>query len=107
MIKITTAVLVAAAMLAASELFAGDHACCAKSAANAHSTTCLNLASLNLTPDQKSKIETWQSECMKAGCTKESRQMFLSRAKGILSPEQFAQLKTQCDKIGISKKSEA
>jgi hypothetical protein len=107
MIKISTTALVAAAMLAGSALFAGDHACCAKSAANAHSTTCLNLASLNLAPDQKIKIETWQSECMKAGCTKESRQMFLSRAKGILSPEQFAQLKTQCKKMGTAKKNEA
>jgi len=107
MIRITTTALVAAAMLAGSGLFAGDHACCAKGATNAHSTTGLNLASLNLTPDQKSKIETWQSECMKAGCTTESRQMFLSQAKGILSPEQFAQLKTQCKKIDTAKKTEA
>jgi hypothetical protein len=107
MIRITTTALVAAAMLTTSSLFAGDHACCAKGAANAHSTTCLSLASLNLTPDQKSKIETWQSECMKAGCTKESRQMFLSRAKGILSPEQFAQLKTQCEKSANPKKTSA
>ena len=107
MIKITLPALVAAAMLAASSAFAGDHACCAKGAANAHSTECINLASLNLTPDQKTKIETWQAECMKAGCTKESRQTFLSHAKGILSPQQFAELKAQCKKTGISKKSEA
>ena len=67
----------------------------------------MNLASLNLTPDQKTKIETWQAECMKAGCTKESRQTFLSRAKGILSPEQFAGLKAQCKSMGATKKSEA
>jgi hypothetical protein len=106
MIKITTTALVTAAMLAASSLFAGDHACCAKGAANLHSMACVNLASLNLTPDQKSKIETWQSECMKVGCTKESRQMFLNRAKGILSSEQFAQLKEQCKKSGDTKKTQ-
>jgi hypothetical protein len=105
MIK-TITTLVAAAMLVASSAFAGDHACCAKGAANARSTECLNLASLNLKPDQKTKIEAWQAECMKAGCTKESRQTFLSRAKGILSPQQFAELKAQCKKTGISKKSE-
>ena len=44
MIKITATALVAAAMLAASSAFAGDHACCAKSAANAHSMACVNLA---------------------------------------------------------------
>ena len=107
MIKITATTLVAAAMLAASSAFAGDHACCAKGAASANSTECINLASLNLTPDQKTKIEAWQAECMKAGCTKESRQTFLSHAKGVLSPQQFTELKAQCKKTGISKKSKA
>ena len=106
MIK-TATTLVVAAMIAASNAFAGDHACCAKGAASAHSMECINLASLNLTPGQKTKIEAWQAECMKAGCTKESRQTFLSHAKGILSPQHFAELKAQCKKTGISKKSEA
>ena len=107
MSKIITTAFVVAAMLAASSAFAGDHACCAKGAANAHSMECVNLASLNLTPDQKTRIETWQAECMKAGCTKQSRESFLTHAKGILSPQQFAELKAQCKKTGISKKSEA
>jgi Spy/CpxP family protein refolding chaperone len=65
------------------------------------------LAALNLTPDQKAKIEAWQTECMKAGCTKESRQTFLKQAKGVLSPEQFAQLKAQCKKPASGKKTQA
>ncbi len=105
MIKIISTAFVAVAMLVASSAFAGDHACCAKGAANAHSMECINLASLNLTPVQKTKIDAWQAECMKAGCTKESRQTFLSHAKGLLSPQQFAELKAQCKKTGISKKS--
>ena len=64
---------------------------------------CINLASLNLTPDQKTKIETWQAECMKAGCSKQSRETFLTHAKGILSAEQFAQLKAQCKNMGAKK----
>ena len=104
MIKISAIALVAA-MLAASSAFAGDHACCAKGAANAHSVACVNLASLNLTSDQKTKIETWQAQCIKAGCTKQSRETFLTQAKGILSAEQFAQLKAQCKNMGASKKS--
>lgn len=103
--KIITTVLVAAAMLVAFSAFAGDKACCAKSAANTHSMACVNLASLNLTSDQKSKIEAWQAECMKAGCTKQSRETFLTHAKGILSAEQFAQLKAQCKNMGASKMS--
>ncbi len=103
----TATTLVAAAMLAALSAFAGDHACCAKGAVKAHSMECINLTSLNLTPDQKTKIDAWQAECMKAGCTKESRQTFLSHAKGILSPQQFAELKAHCKRTEISKKSEA
>ena len=105
--KISITTLVSAAMLVASSAFAGDHACCAKGGANPHSMACMNLASLNLTPEQKTKIETWQAECTKAGCTKESRQTFLSRAKGMLSPEQFAGLKAQCKSMGAAKKGEA
>ena len=105
MIKISAIALVATAMLAASSAFAGDHACCAKGADNAQSVACVNLASLNLTSDQKTKIETWQAQCVKAGCTKQSRETFLTQAKGILSAEQFAQLKAQCKNMGASKKS--
>ncbi len=103
MIKITTTALLAVGMLMASSAFAGDKACCAKGAANA-GVACVNLATLNLTADQRTKIEVWQAECMKAGCTKESRQTFLSRSKAILSAEQFAQLKAQCKKTaGMTK----
>src|SRR5213596_1618443 len=109
MVKIIGTVVIAAAMLVALPAFAkdkaGDMACCPKNASNQQS--CTNLASLNLTADQKSKIEAWQSECMKAGCTKESRQTFLGRAKGILSAEQFGQLKAQCKKTANAKKTEA
>jgi len=108
MIKITSTALVAAAMLIASSAFAGDKACCANGAAKSNSMACVKLATLNLTPDQKTKIEAWQAECMKAGCTKESRQTFLKQAKGILSAQQFAQLKAQCQKSSKdTKKTEA
>jgi hypothetical protein len=91
---------VAATVLMASPVFAkdrsGDMACCAKNASNQQS--CANLTSLNLSADQKSKIEAWQSECMKADCTKESRQAFLKKAQGILSADQYAKLKAECNK---------
>src|SRR5213594_309961 len=106
MIKITTTALIAAAMLVASSAFAGDKACCANGAAKSNSMACVKLPTLNLTPDQKTKIEAWQAECMKAGCTKESRQTFLKQAKGILSAEQFAQLKAECKKSAQAKKTE-
>lgn len=104
MIKITFSAVVAAAMLIGSPGFAGDKACCAKGAHN-DKVSCADFASLNLTADQKSKIETWQSDCMKAGCTKESRAIFLKQAKGVLSADQYAKLKTECGKS--AKKTEA
>src|SRR6266511_3888070 len=107
MIKITTTALVMAAMLMASSAIAGDKACCAKGASNTGSMACVNFATLNLTPDQRAKIEAWQAECMKAGCTKESRQAFLKQAKGILSAEQFAQLKAACKKPANAKETQA
>ena len=107
MVKIIGMSVVTAAMLMTSPVFArdksGDMACCAKNASNQKS--CANLTSLNLTADQKSKIEAWQSECMKGGCTKESRQAFLKKAQGILSADQYAKLKAECNKS--SKKTEA
>jgi len=108
MIKITTTALVAVGMLMASSMFAGDKACCANGVSKSNSMACVNLATLNLTPDQKTKIEAWQAECMKARCTKESRMTFLKQAKGILSEQQFAQLKAQCQKSAKeTKKTEA
>jgi hypothetical protein len=42
---------------------------------------------------------------MKAGCTKESRHAFLKKAEGILSKDQYAKLKAECNKS--AKKTEA
>ena len=104
MIKITLSAVVATAMLLTSAAFAKDKACCAKGAST-DKAACANFASLNLSADQKSKIDAWQSECMKAGCTRESRAKFLNQAKGILSADQYTKLKEACAKH--SKKTEA
>jgi hypothetical protein len=101
MIKSTgLGLMAAAAMFVTSGAFAegkaGDKGCCAKGASHSEKVACADLASLNLTSDQKTKIEAWQAECVKAGCTKDSTRTFLRQAKGILSPDQFAKLKEQC-----------
>jgi hypothetical protein len=110
MMKITGTALVAAAMFVTSGAFAGDKtgdkACCAQKVANTEKTPCADLTTLNLTADQKTKIEAWQAECVKAGCTKENRHKFLQQAKGILSAEQFAKLKAECKKSTKEAKTE-
>ena len=105
MIK-TTVALLAAGVLAVSSSFAGGKACCGAKGTQVSNDTasCMNLASLNLTADQNSKLVAWQNECMKAGCTKESRTAFMKKARTILSADQYAQLKSECDKT-MTKKS--
>jgi len=98
MIKITTTALVAAAMLIASSAFAGDKACCTKGVLHSGKTACASFDNLGLTTEQKSKMEAWQADCMKAGCTQASRAKFLEQAKGILTADQFAKVKELCDK---------
>jgi hypothetical protein len=102
MTKLTTlGVIAAMAFVVTSGAFAAgkgsDHSCCAKNASHKEKVECIDYASLNLNAGQKSKIEAWQGECVKAGCTKESTKTFLKQAKGILSPDQFAKLKEQCN----------
>jgi hypothetical protein len=106
MIKITAVSLVTAAILSTGAVFAGekgDKSCCAKSASN--EAACADYAKMNLTADQKTKIEAWQADCMKGGCTEESRAAFLTKAKGILSKDQFATLKAQCGKPATETKA--
>jgi Spy/CpxP family protein refolding chaperone len=107
MMKVLGTVILAAAMLVAAPAFAGGKGgCCMKNAAHETKGSCMNmtLAELNLTADQKQKMEKWQEECCKAGCTKESHAKFLSKAKGILSAEQYDKLKASCEP---GKKTEA
>lgn len=106
MIKITAVSLMTVAFLSAGAVFAGekgDKACCAKGASN--KAACADYEKMNLTADQKTKLEGWQADCMKAGCTKESRSAFLKKAEGILSKEQHSMLKEQC--VGTDKKTQA
>lgn len=93
-------------MLASSPAFAGGgKACCAKQASNKDAAHCATFADLNLTADQMGKLEAWRAQCMKAGCTEESRATFLKQARGILSKDQYAALKAKCDKTATPGKA--
>jgi hypothetical protein len=91
--------LSAVTVFAATPAFAEGKACCAsgaKTTAKHEAAKCVSFANLKLSADQKSKLETWQADCMKAGCTKESHAKFLQQAKSILSADQYATLKKEC-----------
>ena len=89
--------LVVAGMFAAGAVFAGEHGDCTKKVGNAAKPACsVSLASLNLTPDQKTKMDAAMAEHMKAGCSEATEAKYMQEAKGILTKEQFAKFKAEC-----------
>ena len=91
--------LVAAGAFAAGTMFAGEHGDCAKQVGNQGKMACTaSLASLDLTPDQKTKMDAAMAEHHKAGCTEATEAKFMKDAKGILTQEQYAKFKAECKK---------
>ena len=90
--------LVAAGCFAAGTVFAGEHGECTKQAGNKeHAAACqVSMASLNLTADQKAKMDAAMDAHHKAGCSEASETAFRKEAKTILTPEQFAKFKAEC-----------
>jgi hypothetical protein len=106
--KLTGLMLATAGMLAVSPVYAGGAACCTKGASNNGKKECSdNYAKLNLTPEQKTKLTALQEKCNKEGCTETSRAKFMKSAKKILSADQYAQLKTECDKAQHAQKTQS
>ena len=91
--------VVVAGVFAVGTMFAGEHGDCAKKVGNEAKAACtVSLASLNLTPDQKTKMEAAMSEHHKAGCSEASEAKYMKQVKGILTPEQYAKFKAECKK---------
>jgi Spy/CpxP family protein refolding chaperone len=89
--------LVVAGVFAAETMFAGEHGDCTKKVGNEAKAACMvALASLNLTPDQQTKMEAAMSEHHKAGCTEASEAKYMKEVEGILTPEQYAKFKAEC-----------
>ena len=91
--------LVAAGAFAAGTMFAGEHGDCARKAGNEAKMACMaSFASLNLTADQKTKMEAAMTEHHKTGCTDASEAKFVKEMEAILTPDQFAKFKAECNK---------
>ena len=91
--------LVTAGLFAAATMFAGEHGNCTKQVGNETKMACeVSLASLNLTSDQKTKMDAAMAEHQKAGCSQASEAKYMESAKGVLTPEQFAKFKAECKK---------
>jgi Spy/CpxP family protein refolding chaperone len=89
--------LVAAGLFAAGTMFAGEHGNCTKKAGNEGKMACqVSMASLDLTADQKTKMDAAMAEHHKAGCSEASEAAYKKEAKGILTKEQYAKFKAEC-----------
>src|SRR5437763_3495369 len=89
--------LVAAGMLATGAAFAGEHGDCTKQVGNRSKPACsVNLASLNLTAEQKTKMDAAMEEHKKAGCSEASEAAYMKEAKTVLNKDQFAKFKAEC-----------
>ena len=94
--------LLAVLVLAAGPIFAGAHDC-----AMGRKVDCSKFyANLNLTPEQKSKMDSAREECEKNGCSKESMDKFMQTAKSVLSAEQYAKVEAECAKCAKDSKKE-
>ncbi len=100
----------AAAALAVTSAYPGDKekdgGCCATQANNKMDCT-QTYAKLNLSAEQKTKMDALVAKCNKDGCTKESMEAFMKSAEGILSKDQMATLKTECSRMHEKKDAKA
>lgn len=89
----------AAAAFAITPALAGDKdkdaSCCA---VKGDMDCAKTYAKLNLSTEQKTKMDALVEKCKGAGCTKESTEAFMKTAETILSKEQMATFKAECHK---------
>src|SRR2546423_13516528 len=91
--------IVVAGMFATGAVFAGEHGDCTKQVGNTSKPACsVNLASLNLTADQKTKMDAAMAEHQKAGCSEASEAKYMQEAKTVLNKDQYAKFKAECKK---------
>lgn len=90
--------LVVAGVFAAGTMFAGEHKECTKQVGNEGKAACTaSFATLNLTSDQKTKMESVMAEHHKAGCNEASEAKYMKEVEGILTADQYAKFKAECE----------
>src|SRR3954467_14573674 len=91
--------LMTAAAFVVNPAFAGDkdkdHSCCA----TGEKMDAASFTRLNLSAEQKTRMDVLVQKCNKDGCTKESMDAFMKSAEGVLSREQMATLKAECSRM--------
>ena len=94
--------LIAAGSVAAGTLFAsgqGEGMLKVQNESKEIKMACsIPLANLNLTPEQRKKMDAVMAEHHKAGCTEASEAKYMDEAKAIMTPEQYAKFKEEYDR---------
>ncbi len=96
MTKLTA--LVAAGLFVAGMIFGGEHGDCTKQAGykGGKMACSVSLASLNLTAEQKTKMDALMAQHEKEGCNDASEAKYMREAKTILTQEQYAKFEAEC-----------
>ena len=84
-------------MFVVSTAFAGGGDCCAHMTGNEAKGACAaTFAKLDLSAEQKVKMETLAAECDKGGCNKETMAKMEASARRVLTEAQFAAWTAEC-----------
>ena len=95
MMKFKALAIVAVGAFAATSAFAGDKGHCAgMTASNDGKMACASYANLNLTAEQKSKMDALSAECNKGGANEATMAKMDKQAQSILTKEQYASWKS-------------
>ena len=90
-------VFLTVAILSATTVLADDEPCCAYSAPVETKASCAKtFATLDLTAEQRAKMEKLAADCDKTGCSKEGMATMEKAAKDVLTEDQFVAWKTAC-----------
>jgi len=100
--RVLGVMLVSVLLLGAEAVFAGDG--CYGGGSGAKAADCF--AKLNLTADQKAKVDALQEDC-KSGCTMAAREKLVKGLKAILTPDQYAQWTKACEQANGAGKCSA
>ena len=91
-----TIAVAAVGMFAVASAFAGDKGECVTQAGNKDMAAChVSFANLNLTAEQKTKLEAAKADHEKEGCSEASEAKYMKTAKSILDKDQFAKFKAE------------
>jgi hypothetical protein len=84
----------------ASAFADGGGCCMSKKAKGDAKASCPDMfGKLNLSDKQKAQVKVLSEQCEKATSTSERHEMFSKGIQDILTPEQYSQWKTDCEKM--------